>query len=498
MKFNLFQFSIWGLFLAVIFPIAGLAYYNHPSVADDYCFAYMTRDYGFWAGQKFYYDGWSGRYFTNMLFHATPLAYGHFWFVKVMPFVILGFMLHANYHFWKEIFPQFSTKIQLGITLSFNALFILQMPSLVDEFYWYTSVFIFPISMVYLQYLIVVILRFYQDKYQKIKYLIGILACALVFFIIGSNEMMMLFLLCFLGAVFGYLLLFERQFNPLFLCLILVGISSACLVVFSPGNTVRMNGDGMLDAGLDRALLSTLNSVISEITHWILSFPVLIFSLILGYFLKEYQGNFPKFFRVNIFISLLIWVGLMAVMFFMIHYGNNMGVPGRVANSIYEVFLLGWIFHLILLQEKWRVFDKIFLPWLVSSSDIHASAHTVADAQVSGGDTSHGGRDTSHGRKKTLITLISISLLAICFIFSTNMKTAYKELLKGTAEGYDQEMLARYEYIRTAKSDTIYISPLEHKPTTLYFDEIKNTEKHLWNRCYATYFGKKVIILKEN
>lgn len=461
MKFNLFQFSIWGLFLAVIFPIAGLAYYNHPSVADDYCFAYMTRDYGFWAGQKFYYDGWSGRYFTNMLFHATPLAYGHFWFVKVMPFIILGFMLHANYHFWKEIFPNFSTKIHLGITLTFNALFILQMPSLVDEFYWYTSVFIFPISMVYLQYLVVVILRFYQVKYQNIKHLIGILACVLVFFIIGSNEMMMLFLLCFLGAVFGYLLLFEHQFNPLFLCLILVGIGSACLVVFSPGNTVRMNGDGMLDAGLDRALLSTLQSMINENLHWVFSFPLLVFTLILGFFLTKYQGNFPKFFQVNIFISLLIWVGLMAVMFFMIHYGNNMGVPGRVANSIYEIFLLGWIFHLILLQEKWKVFDKIY------------------------------------PIKQSSLSLISISLLGACFIFSTNMKTAYKELLKGTAKGYDQEMLARYEYIRTAKSDTIYIAPLKHKPTTLYFDEIKNTEKHLWNRCYATYFGKKVIILKE-
>ena len=70
---NIANSALWLLFAITIVPIGILAFYNHPSVADDYCFAYMTRDAGFWAAQKFYYEGWSGRYFSNMIFHATPL-----------------------------------------------------------------------------------------------------------------------------------------------------------------------------------------------------------------------------------------------------------------------------------------------------------------------------------------------------------------------------------------------------------------------------------------
>ena len=94
---NVSNSALWLLFLITVIPIGILAMYNHPSVDDDYCFAYMTRDYGFWEAQKLYYEGWSGRYISNMIFHATPLAFGNFWFVKIMPFLIFGFLFHAIY-----------------------------------------------------------------------------------------------------------------------------------------------------------------------------------------------------------------------------------------------------------------------------------------------------------------------------------------------------------------------------------------------------------------
>ena len=73
----------------------------------------------------------------------------------------------------------------------------------------------------------------------------------------------------------------------------------------------------------------------------------------------------------------------------------------------------------------------------------------------------------------------------------------YADIRLGIAKRYDQEMTQRYEHIRTSKSDTVYIAPLKNIPKSLCFDEIKTNEQHLWNKCYATYFEKKVIILKE-
>jgi hypothetical protein len=83
------------------------------------------------------------------------------------------------------------------------------------------------------------------------------------------------------------------------------------------------------------------------------------------------------------------------------------------------------------------------------------------------------------------------------FFYGQNLRTMYADIRLGIAKRYDQEMSQRYTQIRESKSDTIYIAPLKNIPKSLCFDDIKTTEKHLWNKCYATYFEKKVIILKE-
>ena len=84
-----------------------------------------------------------------------------------------------------------------------------------------------------------------------------------------------------------------------------------------------------------------------------------------------------------------------------------------------------------------------------------------------------------------------------CFFYGKTLKPMYADIRFGIAKRYDQEMIQRYEHIRASKSDTVCITPLKNVPKSLCFDEIKTNEKHLWNKCYATYFEKKVIILKE-
>jgi hypothetical protein len=185
------------------------------------------------------------------------------------------------------------------------------------------------------------------------------------------------------------------------------------------------------------------------------------FTLLFGYFLKNYEEEFHAIFKIEIWVAIVGWLGLTILMLFAIHYGNNMGIPERVTNIIYEFFVFGWLYNVVICQAKWDIFGKLF-----------------------------------KSVQKPVLFMASIVLMFITFVSSTNLKVGYKELLRGTAKGYDQEMTARYELIRTAKSDTVYIQPLKNKPTMLYFDEIKNTEKHLWNKCYAGYFEKKVIILK--
>ena len=431
--------------------------YNHPSVDDDYCFAYMTRDYGFWKAQKFYYDGWSGRYISNMIFHATPLAFGVFWFVKVMPFLILALLFHAIYTFIGEVLNPTQSRRFL-LTATFLSIFIIFSPSIVDTFYWYSSVFIFPTSFSFFLYLIVVLLRFYQPQYQKIKYLIALLAATLVFFIVGSNEVMMLFIIGLCGAVWGYILLFHRRFETLFFTLMLIGLYFAYFwVVQAKGNQVRLVGGNVLGGAIALSLTNALKSTVFDGLKW---------SLILSPFAYLYFSSLPdkeevkSIFKANVWMVILGLFTLLFMMFFVIHYGNDMGVPDRVKNVIFAVFLVGFFYIIMIIKYSYSINYKIKSPVI------------------------------NYG-------IAALIIGVFVFRYGQNLKTMYADIRLGIAKRYDQEMTQRYTQIRESKSDTIYVAPIKNIPKSLCFDDIKTTEEHLWNKCYATYFEKKVIILKE-
>ncbi len=449
--------ALWLLFIITVVPIGILAFYNHPSVDDDYCFAYMTRDYGFWEAQKFYYEGWSGRYISNMIFHATPLAFGVFWFVKVMPFLILGLLFHAIYTLVGEVL-QPSRPNQLLLTATFLSIFIIFSPSIVDTFYWYSSVFIFPTSFSFFLYLIVVVLRFYQPQYQRIQYLIALLAATLVFFIVGSNEVMMLFVIGFCGAVWGYILLFHRRFETLFFALMLIGLYFAYFwVVQAKGNQVRLVGGNVLGGAIALSLKNALKSTVFDGLKW---------SIILAPFAYLYLCFLPEItavkaiFKANVWMVILGLFTLLFMMFFVIHYGNDMGVPDRVKNVIFAVFLVGYFYIFTIIKYSYSVDYKIKTPLI---------AYGVA----------------------------TLFVVFFMFQYGQNLKIMYADIRLGIAKRYDQEMTQRYDQIRTSKSDTVYVAPLKNIPKSLCFDDIKTNEQHLWNKCYATYFDKKVIILKE-
>jgi hypothetical protein len=435
--------------------------YNHPSVDDDYCFAYMTRDYGFWEAQKLYYEGWSGRYISNMIFHATPLAFGVFWFVKVMPFLILGLLFHAIYTFIGEVLKP-SRANQLLLTITFLSIFILFSSSVVDTFFWYTSVFIFPTSLCFFLYLIVVILRYYQVQYQRIKYWIALLAATLVFFIVGSNEVMMLFTIAFLGIIFGYLLLFEKRFDTFIFALMLIGLYFAYFwVVQAKGNQTRLVGGNVLGGAITLSLTNALKSTFFNCFKW--SGQLLHLGIFYPLFLHKFIPQRPaNIFKINIWIAILALLTLVFFMFFVIHYGNDMGVPDRVKNVIFGVYLIGAFYIITIIyydyQPKSHRKDRLDKWWVVG--------------------------------------ILSGLILAIIYSNSPNLRTMYADIRLGIAKRYDQEMTQRYTQIRQSKSDTVYVSPLKNIPKSLCFDDIKTTEKHLWNKCYATYFEKKVIILK--
>jgi hypothetical protein len=383
--------------------------------------------------------------------------------VKVMPFLILGLLFHAIYTFIGEILKP-SRPNQLLLSATFLSIFIIFSSSVVDTFFWYTSVFIFPTSLCFFLYLIVVILRFYQPQYQKIKYPIALLAATLVFFIVGSNEVMMLFTIAFLGMIWFYILVFEKRFEPFIFGLMLIGLYFAYFwVVQAKGNQVRLVGGNVLGGAIGLSLKNALKSTLMSTIKWTTS---LIFFW--SFYYKFLQKNLPErpsnIFKINIWIAIVGLLMLIFVMFFVIHYGNDMGVPDRVNNIIFAIFLVG-------------AFYILTIAYYLPSSEPIINYERI--------------------NKWQYISFLALLIGIYIYVGTVNLKTMYADIRLGIAKRYDQEMTQRYEHIRTSKSDTVYVAPLQNIPKSLCFDEIKTNEQHLWNKCYATYFEKKVIILKE-
>jgi hypothetical protein len=172
------------------------------------------------------------------------------------------------------------------------------------------------------------------------------------------------------------------------------------------------------------------------------------------------KESVKEIFKANIWMVILGVFTLLFMMFFVIHYGNDMGVPDRGKNVIFEVFLIGYFYIITIIKYSFSINYRIKLPL----------------------------------SQYAIIALI----IGLCiFRYGQNLKIMYADIRLGIAKRYDQEMTQRYTQIRESKNDTVYVAPIKNIPKSLCFDDLKTNEKHLWNRCYANYFEKKVIILKE-
>lgn len=447
--------------LITLIPALVLSYYNHPSPLDDYCFAYMTRDCGFWESQIFYYNGWTGRYCSTFFAHATLLSYNIFWGVKVASVLILFLLTHSFSMFLREILGIKKYESFL-ISLLFVSVLVAFSSHVFELLYWYTVVSVYPLSIIYWLYFSVFLNRHYAQNLDTKSKVLGIFMMSfLAFCMVGTNEITMLFLLVFLGFVWLMRLIYFKKVD--FLLIFLMSFSFCLayfLVVKAPGTAVRT---GVKDIVFNYSLLlkQTMKSLFFYTKRWLIFSPAILFGLV--FLLKNVSEKryFKHFiFQLNPLFTLPANLFFLSIMFFVIHYGNGELVPHRVLNMIFGFFVIIVFYYFIQLSN-----------FLITHK----------------------------------ISIANISLLkSLCFVFvlllwykADNMKLMYRDILKGTAKKYDQEMLDRYKLIANSTNDTLTLQPLKNVPMSIFGGDIEHNSKHLWNKCYAEFFKKQCFYLKQ-
>jgi len=365
--------------------------------------------------------------------------------------------LHAAYSLIGEFFKA-STSKKMAVAATWLCLYVASIPSVYDAFFWQTSAFNYPITFIYWAYFVVCLNRFSEYTSLKKRAFYAFCACSLIFFIVGSNEAMMLFIIGFLTIIGCYKSFSSKKMDFFILFLWLEALLCAYFVMSAPGNTVRMEGNSFLNNGISVAALKTVKSLVRESFRWIFFTPLLPFTVLFFALLNQSenisQNGLIRTNRAVVFLSFVVLVG---ILFFAIHYGIREGIPGRVMNLIVTFFLAGWFFNCLIWSAQTTLFKKITF-------------------------------------SKPLILLTSAWILQM-MLLSPTVRLIYSDLLSGKAYRYSKEMKQRFAEIEQSTADSVYLAPLKDKPLSLHCEDIRTDEKHLWNRCYAKYFHKKKIVL---
>ncbi|MFD1144986.1 hypothetical protein ACFQ4C_27910 [Larkinella insperata] len=457
-------FLLISCLLVVATPLVLLAFYNHPSVVDDYCFAYTVMRFGVWQSQKFYYDGWTGRYFHNFIVHTSPIIWRSFGAYAVFPIMLLGLLWTGFFTLIHQVGQRvISTAGQVAIASGACFLFITQLRSIVEFFYWYTGMAGYSLASVLLLFLLSVFIAHDRQR-TGWKSLLLVLEAILILCIIGSSETWMVVMLSFLGFWVLVSLIYRRTVPvPLILLLIWAGLCSYALVQ-APGNAIRMGGNGLSQDFLFSAIEAVkFGSVYFR--DQLLKSSILILSVLflpVAYRLTDSRSPARSYFSIYWWLALGFYLGLLFVLTFLHFWAVGVPPVARLLNVVNLVWIVGWFYML-------TVWVRVFRPQISNWSIVT-------------------------GYQWPTVAIVAI-LLGWVSYQNANLRLTYDDLRSGRAKEYDQQMKERYQLMASSRSDTVAVPPLTVLPASLVLNDLSYQSGDLFNSCWAGYFYRKGVKL---
>jgi Family of unknown function (DUF6056) len=465
---RLLTYLIAAQALLLVGLLLWLSLYNHASPADDYCFADTVQKYGFWQAQKYYYDGWTGRYFHNFIVHASPLSMGWLGGYKLVPVLMLALLLTAFYVVGKtgEARRQGAWLFAAGALV----VSVTTMPSVAEFFFWLTGIagYSLPCVMITLW-----LVRVYRRNQRTLPDTIpgflpdGLLMAALI----GSSETSTLLLLSWLALITLAKLLETRTIPGFLVVYWAVAVVSILCLVLAPGNAIRLS-TGPTSHDVPALLRASMQYTAGFVGHRLLHSTLLPMSLL--YLPVAYRLAAPGWAGRYPFLKLPVWlVGLHVAatvwtMVFLHYWAVGIEPAPRVQNLVNHAGLLGWLLSLTVLM-RWVRSRWVHLP------NERARLHNLMPVFRGVG---------------------AVWLLVL--VYQNNViRQMASDLWSGRARQYSVAMEARYAVLATPRADTLTMAPLPTMPVSLVIDDIRTEPNHLWNKCWAGYFHQKSVILKK-
>lgn len=445
------------LLIIAVTPLLVLSGFNHPSPVDDYCYIDTVFKYSWLEAMNFYYTGWTGRYFSILLNHSNPLLFHWFTGFKVIPpFLILGTVV-AIFVFFKKVLQQKYNRVALTITGGITFLYVMALPSAAEAFYWMAAFSTYTFANIFTILWVVAVVSRYNTSSQPYRKSMEWVSYFFVFAIIGSSETNLLIICLLIGSWWLYRLIYDRQIDYYMVFTVLLAI--VCLLFFflAPGNTARLDGNP-LSGDIFTSAIASFRKLAQLLWIWSSQTPLLFFSIIWWLILDNTTLRNSKYLNAPIWLSFLLYTGILTAQLFPSYYGIGIEPTPRVINCVYLFFLLGWFYNIALVKSfalKWsiQIPTRLLFAIAVVCLLFHARSYSVYS--------------------------------------SNNLSIIYKDWLNGDAAAFDKEMNHRYKLIRSATTSEVTLPAIKNRPQSLYIGDIGDS--HWWVKCTSGYFGKTEI-----
>lgn len=465
--------------LTTLVVAAALTWYAHPN-GDDFCVGVDVRELG-WAGcveRSYRLEGgrWAGYAITCGLKRIAPLSAQY----PLGPLAMLGLCLLATRFLLGSILPlRGDRRTAWLLTVVFVALYWAGLPHPGETFYWLDSAQPYLLSVLLGMLLVGALLRLDAEPSPRRGLVLAGLAL-LGAFVVGLHEIVGLALVGVLAA--GVLVAWlEGDRRRRAWAVVLAGaVLSFAVVAVAPGNEIRARGAQPSDRSLVGALVAALRMGLQILdvptargtatgSHgpplgWVLDPRLLAATCLFASSARvrrlrpAWLERAPALWQALI---PLVWIGILAGSFLAGGWALGRGLPFRVMNALYLVFLLGWFLTVV-----------AYTRWAGSEA-----------------------RPPSAPALRTASALV----LALGLLFSTNLKLGVRDLAKGWAQAYDRQMTWRYqEAARLAALDggDLVVPEIVPWPQSYYRNEIHEDPDALKNRCVADYLGLDSIRLQ--
>lgn len=450
--------------MLMILPFLILVYFNHPT-PEDFYYEEMVKSLGFYDAQRFFFKYWGGRFSYYALVSTNPLIVNSIsgYNFEVLFLLVLFFI---SIYAFTSVFT--SKYLKRGERLIFSSsiifLYLYSMPSVGQGLYWLGSAINYNLAIVFILLFYMIYYRLSDttnNKYRSIYLAICLLLSVLI---AGFNEISaLIFLMSVIFLLLKYRLI-DKRFDLFLTIVLILNIVSIYIAFTAPGNSGR-SGHYAGNHDFVNSFFNSFMFLFRQIFLWLFNSPLIPVTLLLiPFFMKIVKSENPKpnVFSINPVYPILITGLFIFTGIFIMMWSSGILPYGRILNSIFFVFLLGWFYNAVCLCYYFRERLKMY-----------------------------------SFRNAKYVTLLSIIVIALVLFRDNNIKTAYTEIFDGSAMRFKNELNVRYDKLSLDACDSCIVKDQVTAPNSFFLMDIDEDPNSVYNTGYARYFKKSSVILNK-